>query len=116
MSAMRREHHDKYLAQFRIASELLDVAGVQSVTDADTRKMLGLQGHNGADLGGILYPYLSPMTGERVGARTRLDHLLPDHGGKYISEPGCRHLFFPPGVKHLLSDATVTVVIVEAEK
>ena len=52
-----------------------------------------------------------------MGARIRLDRPLSESGnGKYISEPGCRHLFFPPDVVDLLSDISVPVVIVEAEK
>jgi hypothetical protein len=77
--------------------------------------MLGLHGYQGADLEGILFPYFSPTTGVRVGGRLRLDHPLPD-GGKYISEPGCRHLYFPPGISHLLQDTSVPVILVEAEK
>jgi hypothetical protein len=108
--------HAEHLARFRIPVEMLIAAGVRSVTDAEARETLGIKGHRGADLGGILFPYLSPITGDRVGGRIRLDHPLPDDGSKYISEPGCRHLFFPPTPKEWLADPTVPVVIVEAEK
>jgi hypothetical protein len=95
---------------------MLESAGVRSVTNAESRETLGLNGHGGADLSGILFPYRSPVTGERVGARIRLDHVVLDDGAKYISEPGCRHLFFPPFPKQWLADTSVLVVIVEAEK
>ena len=108
--------HAAHLARFRIPQEILEATGVQSVTDAEAREMLGLHSHYGADLGGILFPYRSPLTGDRFGARIRLDHPLPDDGGKYISEPGCRHLLFPSGIADILADVTVPVVIVEAEK
>jgi putative DNA primase/helicase len=110
-----RPNHAEHLARFHIPSEILEMAGVRSVTDFEGREVLGLQGYQGADLAGILFPYLSPSTGTRVGGRIRLDCPLPD-GGKYISESGCRHFFFPPGVENFLHDLKVPVVIVEAEK
>ncbi len=102
--------------RFRIPRESLEVAGVRFVTDAEARETLGINGHRGADLAGILFPYLSPIAGEHVGGRIRLDHSLPDDGGKYISELGCHHLFFPPHVVNFLRDVRVPAVIVEAEK
>ena len=111
-----RPEHGATLARFRIPPEMLEAAGVRSVTDAEARERLGLHGHQGTDLGGILFPYLSPLTGVRVGGRIRLDNPLPDDGGKYISELGCRHFFFPPHVGNFLRDLKVPVVIVEAEK
>jgi hypothetical protein len=102
--------------RFRIPSEMLEVAGVRSVTDAEARETLGINGQRDADLAGLLFPYLSPITTERVGGRIRLDHPLPDNSGKYISEPGCHHLFFPPNVGNFLLDVRVSAVIVEAEK
>ena len=110
-----RPDHAEHLARFRIPAEMLETAGVRSVTDAEGREALGLHGYQGVDLGGILFPYLSPLTGTRVGGRIRLDHPLPDDG-KYISELGCRRFFFPPHVGNFLHDLSVPVVIVEAEK
>jgi hypothetical protein len=108
--------HAATLARFRIPPLMLEAAGVRSVTDAEARETLGLNGHQGADLGGILFPYNHPLAHARAGGRIRLDHPLPDNGRKYMMEPGCRHLFFPPGVADLLRDVNVPVVIVEAEK
>jgi hypothetical protein len=103
------------LARFGIPPEMLEAVGVRSVNDTDARELLGQNGYCGADLSGILFPYRSPKTRERNGARIRLDTPLPD-GGKYIMEQGCRHLFFPSDVAAYLSDLSVPVVIVEAEK
>ncbi|HEV2521804.1 MAG TPA: DUF3987 domain-containing protein [Candidatus Acidoferrales bacterium] len=112
---MLRQEHAEHLARFHIPPEMLETTGVRSVTDVEGREALGLQGYLGADLAGILIPYLSPSTGTRVGGRIRLDHPLSD-GGKYISESGCRHFFFPPHVEDFLHDLRLPVVIVEAEK
>ena|SRR5882757_1729917 len=92
-----RQTHAKHLAQFNIPRELLDAAHVKSVNDSEAREALGLNGHYTQDLSGILFPYFNPVTGERNGGRLKLDHPLSDDGkGKYLAEPGCRHLFFPP--------------------
>ena len=107
--------HAEALARLRIPPEIVELAGLQSVIDSEAREMLGLHGHRGANLSGILFPYFHPTTGDRYGARIRLDHPLPD-GGKYVMEHGCHHLFFLPGVRELLFDTAVQVVIVEAEK
>jgi hypothetical protein len=114
MPLLRPEHAD-HLRRFHIPHGLLEAAGVRSVTDAEARETLGLHGHQGADLGGILFPYLSPTTGLRGGGRIRLDNPLSD-GAKYISEPGCRHFFFAPGVVGFLKDTSIPAVLVEAEK
>jgi hypothetical protein len=107
--------HAEHLARFRISREMLEAAGVRSVTDVNAREELGLSGNRGVDLGGVMFPYYSPATGERTGGRIRLD--LPLSGGsKYLSEPGCRNFFFPPGVTDLLHDLTALAVVVEAEK
>jgi hypothetical protein len=113
---MLRSEHAETLARFRIPHVMLKAAGVRSVSDREAREMFGLQSHQEADLSGILYPYLSPLTGSRVGGRIRLDHRLPGDGGKYISEPGCRHLFFAPFPKEWLADTSIPVVLVESEK
>jgi hypothetical protein len=110
-----RPQHAEHLGRFRIPPEMIEVAGVRSVSDAEARETFAVHGHNGADLGGILFPCNHPLTGVRVGGRIRLDHLLSD-GGKYISEPNCRHLFFAPVPKEWLADASIPVLMVESEK
>src|SRR5438445_9081635 len=94
---------------------MLKAAHVESVSDSRTREMMGVHGRANDDLGGIFFPYLSPLTGERKGARVKLNKKTEDDA-KYLSEQGCRHLFFAPGVKEMLEDKSVPVVIVEAEK
>ena len=110
------ERHANHPAQFHIPPEMLEAANIQSVSDAEAREMLGLHGHRCADLSGILFPYLSPIMCTRWGGRIRLNELLSGDGGKYISEPGCRHLFFAPVPKEWLSENSIPVVFVESEK
>lgn len=112
---MLLEKHKQHLSRFRIPEELLRVARVESLGDTKAREMLGVHGRTADDLSGIFFPYLSPSTGERNGGRIRLDEKTSDEA-KYMSEAGCRHLFFAPGAKELLGDKSVPIVIVEAEK
>jgi putative DNA primase/helicase len=108
------QHHE-HLALFRIPDELLAAAEVRSVSDFELRQLFGTNGQRAADdLSGILFPYLD-ASGHRVGARVRLDRPTSD-GGKYYSEPGNKHLFFPPGAAAYFNDTSVPVVIVESEK
>ncbi len=107
--------HAEHLARFRIPPKLLEIAGVRSVSDFETREQLGLNGfHRGEDLSGIMFEYHAP-SGLRTSARVRLDSPLLG-GGKYISEPGSKSLYFPPGISDFLRDVAITAVIVEAEK
>jgi hypothetical protein len=48
------------------------------LSDLQAREIFGLQSHQDADLAGILFPCLSPLTGLRVGGRIRLDQGI-DH-------------------------------------
>lgn len=48
MSTLRREHAD-HLAPFRIPPDMLEAAGVRSVTDPDSRGTLGINSHRDAD-------------------------------------------------------------------
>lgn len=112
---MLLEKHKQQLARFRIPIEMLRAAHVESINDTKARALLGVHGRANDDLGGIVFPYLSPISGERKGARIRLDEKTEDDA-KYLSEAGCRHLFFAPGAKELLEDKSAPIVIVEAEK
>lgn len=112
---MLTDAHAKHLLQFRIPIGLLEAGGVRSVTDGETRELLGVHGRRGQDLTGILFPYLDPITGKRTGTRVRLDH--HDDDMKYLMEEGCRNLFFPYGVPAAwLADVSIPVVFIEAEK
>lgn len=108
--------HKQHLVRFRISSEILKAACIESVNDSRAREVLGTHGRAGDDLAGILFPYISPVSGERKGARIRLDEKAISDEAKYLSEASCRHLFFPPFVKAYLEDRSVPVIIVEAEK
>lgn len=108
--------HKQHLVRFRISNEIMKAACIESVNDTKAREVLGAHGRAGDDLAGILFPYISPVTGERKGARVRLDAKAASDEAKYLSEASCRHLFFPPFVKSFLEDRSVPVVIVEAEK
>jgi hypothetical protein len=106
-------------ARLGISPEPLDRARVERVTDAEARERYGVTWPG--DLSGIVFPYFDPDAGHRVCARLRRDH--PEIGAdgkperKYVCPYGDDgHLYFPPGAGALLADASVPVVIVEAEK
>jgi hypothetical protein len=105
----------KALAKFKIPLELLEAAGVAHATDGRVRELLGIHGRGREDLSGIVFPYRDPRNGQVLGHRVRL--VVPTDGGaKYLSEQGCRYLFFAPICASALADTCVPVVIVEAEK
>ena len=102
-----------------IAPNLLVAAGVRRVTDLDARELYGIRFHG--DLTGIVFPYFHPFNGHRSTARLRRDNPETNSEGRpenrYICPWGnARHLYFAPGVCELLSDVTVPVVFVDAEK
>ena len=112
---MLRPEHAEHLALFRIPPEMLEAAGVRSVSDPDTRELLGVHGRRGEDLSGIFIPYRHPLDGQRTGARVRLDH--PIDRTKYLMEAACRHLFFPSIFPpEWFTDVSIPAVFVEAEK
>jgi Domain of unknown function (DUF3854) len=102
-----------------VPPELLSAAGIRRIGDRDARELLSLNGSYG-DLSGILFPYISPQTGSRVGARVRRDHPEIEGGKpkrKYLPGYGDRrHLYFVPGTEDCFVDSSVPVVLVEAEK
>jgi len=79
--------------RFRIPSQLLELAGVRFFTDADVRDLIGIHGRTGQDLSGIVFPCRDPRDGRAVGHCVRLGMPISD-GQKYLSEQGCRALFF----------------------
>jgi len=106
-------------ARFGIGVDLLDESGVRRVTDAEARECF--TGNNHGDLAGILFPYRDPETGHQGTCRIRRDHPDVDAAGrpdkKYVMPYGDGpHVYFSPGAGAALSDATVPVVMVEAEK
>jgi len=48
-----RPEHVAALARFAIPAEMIEAAGVRSVTDAETRELFGVRGHYGTDLSGF---------------------------------------------------------------
>jgi hypothetical protein len=58
-----------------ITPELLSKARVQRVTDAEAREVYGITGSVTKDMSGVVFPYFSPVSGQRVqrgGYRARL--------------------------------------------
>jgi AAA domain-containing protein/uncharacterized protein DUF3854 len=101
--------------RFDIPPELVAAAGVRHLNDVEVPELLGVHGWAGQDLSGIVFPYRDPRDRRVLGHRVRLDAPLADNP-KYLSEQGCRALFFAPLGDAGLNDTSVPVVIVEAEK
>jgi putative DNA primase/helicase len=113
--------HD--LEMFRaigVSSEMLEAAQVERVSDSDARERFGLKGPVSQDMSGVVFPYMSHVTGRRVTARVRRDNPELEGGkpkAKYIAAWGdSRHLYFPPKTWALLQAPDTPVVLVEAEK
>lgn len=102
-------------ARFQIPPELLESANVRNATDSEVRELLGVHGRVSRDFAGIVFPYRDPRDGRVLSHRVRLDTPVAD-GQKYLSEQGCRTLFFPPIRDSELTDISFPVVIVESEK
>jgi uncharacterized protein DUF3854 len=103
-----------------VGLELLVASGVRSVTDQEAREF-GFELSSASSLVGILFPYLDPVSGQRVTARLRRDYPDVSPSGKterkYLSPYGDnRHLYFGPGAPATLTDTAVSAVFVEAEK
>lgn len=109
-------------AKLGIPSSLLVEARIQRVTDAQARTDFGITGSPSQDMSGIVFPYFSPVTGNRTTARLRRDHPEVDAEtgkpkNKYVSAYGDgRHLYFPPDAWNRLQEPTTPIVLVEAEK
>ena len=108
-------------AKLRIPSELIELAAISRVTDREARETYGIIG--GGDMAGIAFPYFEPETvsngRRRTYVRIRRDHPEFEDGKpqkKYVAPYGDRkRLYFPP-TPDLFADATVPIVLVEAEK
>jgi hypothetical protein len=107
--------------KLRIPLELVEDAGIKRVADCEARENFGIRG--GGDMAGLVFPYFEPATmatlRRRCYVRIRRDHPETEAGRqikKYVSPFGDRkRLYFPPR-PHLFSDATIPIVLVEAEK
>jgi len=107
--------------QLRIPPELVELAGIERVSNHDARETYGIKG--GGDMAGIVFPYFDPesMTNgrRRHYARIRRDHPEMEDGKakkKYVAPYGDpKHFYFPP-CPELFADLSVPIVLVEAEK
>ena len=106
------------LRRLGIDPVLLQRAGIERVTDAAARQKYGITGPGEMD--GIAFPYFSPTDGVRRTCRVRRDHPEMENGKpkkKYVvAYSDRRHLYFVPGCAELVSNPSVPVVLVEAEK
>lgn len=102
-----------------IPPNLLDAAQIRRVTHQQAREDIGIR-YRSDRLEGVYYPNLDPERGDVRGGRVRRDHPELDSGGrpiaKYIGPPDRRYLYFTPGAGPLLTDMSVSIVIVETEK
>ncbi len=108
----------KMFSRLGIGSDLLERARIERVTDQQALENFGII--CSGDKSGILFPYYGPANGARYTARLRRDHPEIEDGkprGKYISAYGDRrHLYFVPGCVEQVTDTTIAVMLVEAEK
>lgn len=107
-------------ARLGIGSGLLERAGIERVSDAEARSKYGITGSSSMDAGGVVFPYVDPLTEKRHTARIRRDRPEIEDGKprrKYLSAYGDRrHLYLVPGCAELVKDASTPIVLVEAEK
>ena len=88
--------------QLRIPAALVELAGIERVTNHDARENYGIKG--GGDMAGIAFPYFDPGTmanGRRRNyARIRRDYPEVEDGKtkkKYVAPYGDpKHFYFPP--------------------
>lgn len=110
--------HLEIFRRLGIGPELLERAGISSVSDQEARTKYGMKGTG--DLAGILFPYLDPLTEVRHTSRLRRDHPEIEDGKpkkKYLCPYGDRrHLYFVPGCREYVADDAIPIVLVEAEK
>ena len=104
---------------FGIPPELLERALVGRVTNAEARALGFTHPDKEADLGGILFPNLHPLTLDQRTVCVRRDRPDYERGRKqrkYLFLPGENGLWFVPGSGPALSDSTIPVLLVEAIK
>jgi len=102
-----------------ITAALLERMQIRRVDDREARDVLALNGRTGR-LDGILYPYFHPREHRPLTYRLRRDHPEVEHGrpkNKYLSAYGDRHhLYFADVDPATLTDPTIPLIAVEAEK
>jgi hypothetical protein len=120
MTPTLTEHDLEMFARIGVPSDLLEAAQVERVSDRDARERFGIQGPPSRNMAGIVFPYLSHLSGNRVTSRVRRDNPEIEGGkpkNKYISAYGDgRHLYFPPNAAEKLGRPDMPIVLLEAEK
>ena len=108
-------------AKLGVAPDLLELAGIARVTDAEARERYGISGSG--DMAGIAFPYFDPETmsngRRRTYVRIRRDHPELEEGKakkKYVAPWGDRKRFYFPPTPEFFADTSVPIVFVEAEK
>lgn len=105
-------------AKLGITAAILAAARVERVDDLTARDLLSTK--RPGDLSGIVFPYLHPLGHHICTRRLRRDHPDIENGkvkAKYLYAIGDRsHIYFPPDCNGQLTDASVRLFIVEAEK
>ncbi len=106
-------------AAIGVDAELLERFRVRRVTHEEAPFVCGIR-YRSDHLEGVAFPYVDPDSGHIVAWRLRRDNPEVETDGtpiaKYVSSPDPRHFYFAPDVGPLLKDASIPVVIVEAEK
>lgn len=106
-------------AKLGITADILAAAKVERVDDFNARQLVSLPKHSG-DLSGIIFPYLHPLSGNIVTRRLRRDHPDIEKGkvkDKYLYAYGDpSRIYFPPECNGRLTNISIRLFIVEAEK
>lgn len=102
-----------------ITAAMLERMQIRRVDDREARETLALNGRTGR-LDGVLYPYIDPRHQRVVTYRLRRDQPDFERGkprNKYLSSYGDKHHWYFAGVDAaVLTDTTIPVIAVEAEK
>lgn len=103
----------------KVPPELVQVAGVECVTDAEARSRYGIKAARNRDMSGIAFPYTaltSDLTGCRI-RRTNPEIINGKPDNKYMMAPKpARGLYNLPGAKEQLKNLETPAVLAEGEK
>lgn len=106
-------------AKIGVGPELLSRAQIARVGDREAREVLSANGASG-DFSGILFPFISPVTGFKQSYVVRRDHPPLEDGRekrKYHHAFGDRqHLYLVPDAAEMIKDPSIPACLVEAQK
>lgn len=106
------------LTRLRITTVILAEAQLHRVDDIDARQLLSTR--RTGDMSGIVFPYLHPLSNNIVTRCLRRDHPDMEDGKpsrKYLYAYGDpSHIYFPPLLNGRLTDVSVRLFVVEAQK